>query len=211
LEDVMHVLDQRVLGVGILALLVMLVVVKRVRTGSVLDRPKGPLLVQLVNAFNLVFLLIVNPLAAVALILRRTETVDPTRVVIGAPTLRMVVEIAGLTAYVLGFLLMAWALFSLGRNYQLGGSAPRADDAMVVRGPYRLVRHPMYTAALGIALGLSFLTQSLACFLVFCGYLVLILLLVPVEDEGLRQAYGERYVGYQRKTGRLLPWVFRPG
>ena len=82
----MHVLDQRVLGVGILALLVMLVVVKRVRTGSVLDRPKGPLLVQLVNAFNLVFLLIVNPLAAVALILRRAETADPTRVVIGAPT-----------------------------------------------------------------------------------------------------------------------------
>jgi protein-S-isoprenylcysteine O-methyltransferase Ste14 len=103
---------------------------------------------------------------------------------------------------------MAGGLIGLGSNYQLGGTAPRPGDAMVVSGPYRLVRHPMYTAALGIALGLAFLTQSAACLAVFCTYLVLILLLIPVEEEGLRQAYGERYVAYQRETGKLLP-VFR--
>jgi protein-S-isoprenylcysteine O-methyltransferase Ste14 len=183
-------------------------VVKRVHTGSVFDRPKGHFLVQLVNAFNLIFLLIVNPLVALALILRRTDMIDPTHVVIGASGLLVAVEIAGLAAYMLGFLLMGWALVSLGRNYQLGGSAPRVGDAMVVSKPYGLIRHPMYTAALSIALGLAFLTQSAACLAVFCTYLVLILLLIPREEEGLRQAYGERYVAYQRETGRLLPSVF---
>jgi protein-S-isoprenylcysteine O-methyltransferase Ste14 len=213
-EDMMHVLDHRVLGIGILALLAMLVVVKRVRTGSVLDRPTGPLLVQLVNAFNLVFLLVVNPLAALALILRRVEAADPTHVVIGPPGLVIALELAGLALYALGFLLMAWALISLGRSYQLGGSAPRTGDAMVVSGPYRLVRHPMYTAALSIAPGLAFLTQSAACLGVFCTYLVLILLLIPAEERGLQRAYGERYVAYQRETGKLLPSVrglLRPG
>jgi protein-S-isoprenylcysteine O-methyltransferase Ste14 len=205
----MHVLDQAVLGFAILALLAMLVVVKRVNTGSILDRPKGSLLIQVVNAFNLVFLLIVNPLAALLLIFRRLEMTDPTHVLIAAPGLRIALEIAGLAVYVLGFALMGWALITLGSNYQLGGSAPRAEDRMVAGGPYRLVRHPMYTAALSIALGLTFLTQSAVCLVVFCTYLVLILLLIPVEEESLRRTYGERYVAYQRETGRLIPLVFR--
>lgn len=205
----MHVLDQRVLGFAILTLLAMLVVVKRLNTGSILDKPRGSLVVQVVNTFNLFFLLIVNPLVALLLIVRRLELTDPTHVFVRLPRLLTFVEIAGLAAYVLGFLLMAWALISLGSNYQLGGSAPRAEDRMVMNGPYRLVRHPMYTAALSIALGLTFLTQSAACLVVFCTYLVLILLLIPVEEEGLRRRFGEEYVAYQRETGRLLPLVFR--
>jgi hypothetical protein len=47
----------------------------------------------------------------------------------------MVFEAAGLGMYVSGFLLMAWALITLGRNYQLGGSAPRPEDKMIVDGP----------------------------------------------------------------------------
>ncbi len=66
-----------------------------------------------------------------------------------------VLEMAGLVIYVLGYLLMAWALIKLGSNYQLGGSTPRSRDKMVMDGPYRWVRHPMYTAALNISLGLA--------------------------------------------------------
>jgi protein-S-isoprenylcysteine O-methyltransferase Ste14 len=205
----MHLLGQRTLGIIILSLLVALVLVKRVATGSVVEKPEGSFLVQLVNAFNLIFLLVVNPLAALLLIFRRLEMTDPTHVLIAASGLRIALEIAGLAAYVVGFALMAWGLVSLGSSYQLGGSAPRAGDALVVSGPYRLVRHPMYTAALSIALGLALVTQSAACLAVFCTYLVLIFLLIPAEEEGLRRAYGERYFGYQRETGRLIPLVFR--
>jgi len=49
-------------------LLGMLVTVKQVATGSILDKPKGNLMIQLVNIFNLFFLLVVNPLAAMLLI-----------------------------------------------------------------------------------------------------------------------------------------------
>jgi protein-S-isoprenylcysteine O-methyltransferase len=103
---------------------------------------------------------------------------------------------------------MAWALVSLGRNYQAGGSDPRFSDQMVMKGPYRLVRHPMYSAALGISLGLAFLIQSLALFSVFCIYLVLIIFLIPAEEEGLRRAYGEQYIAYQQSVKRLVPLFF---
>ena len=204
----MNLLDQRILGIAIIFLLGVLVTVKQVATGSILDKPKGNLMVQLVNVFNLFFLLVVNPLAAILLITRRLPTIDPTHTAINEPWILVVLEIAGLVMYVAGFLLMAWALITLRRNYQLGGSAPRSEDKMVMDGPYRLIRHPMYTAALSISLGLACLIQSWACFGVFCIYLVLILLLIPMEEDRLRAAYGEQYVGYQQKARKLIPCVY---
>jgi protein-S-isoprenylcysteine O-methyltransferase Ste14 len=204
----MHLLDQRILGIAILFLLGMLVIVKRLATGSILDKPKGNLMVQLVNIFNLFFLLVVNPLAAILLITRRLATIDPTHMTIDEPWILMVLEVVGLLKYALGYFLMAGALVTLGRNYQLGGSAPRSEDKIVVDGPYRLVRHPMYTAALGLSFGLVCLIQSWAIFCVFCVYLVLIFLLIPLEEDELRKAYGEQYVSYQRKTRKLIPLVY---
>ena len=204
----MHLFDQGILGIAILVLLGMLVTVKQVATGSILDKPKGNLIVQLVNIFNLFFLLIVNPLAAILLIARRLATIDPTHLTIDEPSVLMVLEIVGLMLYVIGVLLMAWALITLGRNYQLGGSAPRFEDKMVVGGPYRLVRHPMYTAALTISFGLTCLIQSWAFLCVFCVYLVLILLLIPMEEDGLRKSYGEQYCTYWQKTRKLIPFVY---
>ena len=204
----MNLLDQRILGIAIIFLLGVLVTVKQVATGSILDKPKGNLMVQLVNVFNLFFLLVVNPLAAILLITRRLPTIDPTHMTINELWILMVLEIAGWVMYVMGYLLMAWALITLRRNYQLGGSAPRSEDKMVMDGPYRLIRHPMYTAALSISLGLACLIQSWACFGVFCIYLVLILQLIPMEEDRLRAAYREQYVGYQQKARKLIPCVY---
>jgi protein-S-isoprenylcysteine O-methyltransferase Ste14 len=204
----MNLLDQRILGIAILFLLGMLVTVKQVATGSILDRPKGNLLVQLVNIFNLFFLLVVNPLAAILLITRRLPTIDPTHITLNEPWILTTLEIVGLALYVAGFVFMAGALITLGRNYQLGGSAPRSDDKIVTDGPYRLVRHPMYTAALSIALGLACLIQSGAFVCVFCVYLVLVFRLIPLEEGELQKAYGEQYGAYQQRTKKLIPFVY---
>jgi hypothetical protein len=59
-------------------------------------------------------LLIVNPAAAMLLIARRLDTIDPTHMTIDPPSFLTVLESAGLMLYVMGFLLMAWALLSLG-------------------------------------------------------------------------------------------------
>jgi len=204
----MNLLDQRILGIAILFLLGTLVTIKRVATSSILDKPKGNLMVQLVNIFNLFFLLVVNPLAAILLITGSLAMIDPTYTIINEPWVLMVLEIVGLVLYVTGYLLMAGALITLGRNYQLGGSAPRSEDKMVMDGPYRLVRHPMYTAALSISLGLACLIQSWAFLCVFCIYLVLIFPLIPMEEDELQKAYGEQYGAYQQKTRKLVPFVY---
>ncbi len=204
----MHLLDQTLLGIIMLCLLGLLVIVKQRATGSILEKPQGAFLLQLVNSFNLFFLLVVNPLAAILLLTGNLATGDPTHFTINEPGVLRAVEIVGLVLYGIGFLLMAWALITLGRNYQLGGSAPRSHDKLVTAGPYRLIRHPMYTAALSISLGLACLIQSWAFFGVFCIYLVLILMLVPTEENKLRTAYGEQYSAYRQTTRKLIPWLY---
>ena len=204
----MHLLDQKILGIAILLLLGMLVIVKRVATGSILDKPKGNFMVQIVNVFNLFFLLVVNPLSAILLITDRLPKSDPTHLTINEQWITTVVEIVGLVLCVAGYLLMAWALITLGRNYQLGGSAPRPEDKMISDGPYSLIRHPMYTAALSISLGLAFLIQSGAFIGVFFIYLALITPLIVMEENILRKTYDEQYRVYQQKTRKLIPFIY---
>jgi protein-S-isoprenylcysteine O-methyltransferase Ste14 len=203
----MHLFDQTALGIAILLLLGVLVIVKLRATGFLVEKPTGGLLLQLVNVFNLFFLLIVNPLAAILLIARLLETIDVTHMPLEVSPALIAVEILGLALLVSGYFLMSWALIRLGRNYQLGGTTPRSTDRMVTDGPYRTIRHPMYTAALSISLGLACLIQSWAFLAVFCIYLLLILLLIPAEEQELRNAYGAQYAAYRQKTGALIPFV----
>jgi protein-S-isoprenylcysteine O-methyltransferase Ste14 len=198
---------QTLFGTAILFLLAMLVVVKGLASGSIFDKLQGSLMVRLVNVFNLFFLLVVNPLAAIALIARRLPAIDPTQVAISGP-MAPVVESAGLVLYTAGFLLMAWAFITLGANYQLGGCDPRAGDRLVEAGPYRLIRNPMYAAALAISLGLALLLRSLAFFAVFAVYLALILPLITIEEAGLQAKYGGAYAAYRRRSKKLVPFLY---
>ena len=202
----MHLIGATALGVLVACVLAALVAAKRLATGSVLDeRPGGGLLVKAVNVFNLAFLLVVNPVVAVLLLGGRLEAWDVTRVEIPSGWPRSGVETVGIASYLAGAGLMMWALLTLRSSYQLGGMAPRSRDALVTAGPYALVRHPMYAAALAMAFGLALALQSLACLGVCAVYVVLLRRLMPLEEEGLRQAYGEAYERYAREVRRLVP------
>jgi protein-S-isoprenylcysteine O-methyltransferase Ste14 len=203
-------LGETALGVLVVCLLALLIVVKQLATGSVLDeRPDARLLVRVVNGFNLSFLLVVNPAVAVLLLAGRLRAWDATRVELPWPWLRATVEVVGVGTYVAGGALMMWALLTLRASYQLGGMAPRSRDALVTQGPYASVRHPMYAAALAMALGLALALQSLACLAIFGAYLVMLNALLPLEEAGLRGAYGEAYEAYARAVPRLIPVRFR--
>ncbi len=203
----MYLLDQRNLGFAILALLGAMVISKWVATGTILDRPGDSLLARTVDIYKLIFLLIVNPLAARGLIAHRLETVDPTHLAISAHWLQNGLAAGGLLLYGLGCLLLAAAFCMLGRSFRTEGAAPR-HDTLVTVGPYRFVRHPMYTGLLCLALGLSCMTQSLACFAIFGIYLLLIVRLIELEEAELRRAYGDQYRLYQRDVHKLVPRVY---
>jgi protein-S-isoprenylcysteine O-methyltransferase Ste14 len=202
----MNILGQRTLGIILLVLLGALVAVKKLATGSLFkDRPSGGLGLWLVHIFNMGFLLVVNPLVAVLLTTGRLAALDPTRPPLDAAWPVLGLEAAGLALCVAGYALMAWALLRMGTGYQVGGCAPRPGDRLLTGGPYRLVRHPLYAAALFISFGLASLAQSLALAAVFCAYVVLLAALIPAEEKVLQRIYGESYDRYRQEVGAVFP------
>jgi protein-S-isoprenylcysteine O-methyltransferase Ste14 len=102
--------------------------------------------------------------------------------------------------------LWLWARFSFGRRSFHPGAAP-TPGGIVKRGPYRYIRHPIYTAASAIAWAGAFadgtaLAISLAALVT--GAAVARML---CEERLLARAYAE-YRDYARTTKRMIPYLF---
>ena len=111
----------------------------------------------------------------------------------------------GLAMVVLGIAFSLWAIATLGRHYDLELEIHR-DHELVRNGPYRFVRHPVYTG-----LGLHFIGACLAT-----GNLVLVAGTIQVtfpalylraktEERLLRDQFGPAYDAYAREVGMLVP------
>lgn len=82
----------------------------------------------------------------------------------------------------------------------------REGNTLVDSGPYRLIRHPMYSAGFVVNIGLSLLSSN---WLVSAGLLVGMVLVyavrVPDEEQMMLDAFGDQYREYMARTGRLIP------
>lgn len=112
--------------------------------------------------------------------------------------------IVGLTLQALFGVLAVWARRHLGRNWS-GAITVKADHHLVRSGPYRLVRHPIYTAMLGMFAGTALVSGEhhalLALVIVALAYWRKILL----EERNMRQLFGAEYQEYQRASWAVIP------
>ncbi len=121
---------------------------------------------------------------------------------------RMLLLLLGIALILLGVALRWYAIRTLGR-YFTRDVAVSAEQTVVQRGPYRLIRHPSYSGTfltmLGVGLAMTnwaSLVALLAC--VFAGHLYR----VRVEEQALVRAIGRPYSDYMRHTKRFIPLVF---
>jgi protein-S-isoprenylcysteine O-methyltransferase Ste14 len=122
----------------------------------------------------------------------------------GLPVTRGVALAAGLPVLYLGMALFAWAARHL-RAGVVGFVTPRAPT-LVVTGPYRYVRHPVYAGTTVAMLGASLAARSLV------GLLLTAVLFLPVEihrarleDRALHERFGVTWQTYPARTGFFLP------
>ena len=111
----------------------------------------------------------------------------------------------GLLLFALGLGFAVWARLHIGRNW--GTPMTQKDEPeLVTSGPYRIVRHPIYSgillASVGTAVALSWLWLPVvglaAIYFVYAA---------TVEDRYLAKQFPEEYPAYKRSTKMLVPFV----
>jgi protein-S-isoprenylcysteine O-methyltransferase Ste14 len=114
---------------------------------------------------------------------------------------------AGGALLALGLLLAAWAGFRLGPSLT-PFPAPRTDQEVAIRGPYALVRHPMYGGGILIALGWSIIFTSVYGLVLTVALAVFLDLKARREEAWLRERL-EGYDSYRKRTPRkLVPFLY---
>jgi len=107
-----------------------------------------------------------------------------------------------------GFLLLAvWARRHLGRNWSAEVRIA-VDHELVRTGQYRLLRHPIYTAMLGMFLGTAIASSQFHALLGLAILVVAYLRKTRLEDQILAQTFGADYNAYRRHTWALVPLLF---
>ena len=101
------------------------------------------------------------------------------------------------------YLWSVWNFAARGRGTPLPLDAPKN---LVIQGPYRYTRNPMYVGLLSALLGwlLLFQTAVLAVYL-FAGLVAVNLFVIGYEEPHLRQVFGEEYETYRARVPRWLP------
>ena len=112
----------------------------------------------------------------------------------------------GAALFALGIAVAVWARLYLGRNWGMP-MTEKAEPELVTSGPYRYVRHPIYTGLLLAVLGTVLATNLI-------GFVILVALAgyftygARVEEKNLTATFPTAYPAYRASTKMLIPFVF---
>jgi len=125
---------------------------------------------------------------------------------IAAPATTGAPQIAGMTMVTIGTVIALWCVCTfvfIGKGTPAPFDPPRT---LVIRGPYRFVRNPMYIGAGMTLAGAALYYESLSILIYTClFFLITHLFVVLYEEPTLRRNFGTEYEAYCRRTTRWWP------
>lgn len=100
-----------------------------------------------------------------------------------------------------------WVVRTLGKNIS-DTVLTKKDHTLVSEGPYRRVRHPLYSVGTVTFVSLGIIAAN--WFIIVMALLILIgiaLIVIPREEANLKSKFGDEYSEYIKRTGMLAPRV----
>jgi protein-S-isoprenylcysteine O-methyltransferase Ste14 len=111
----------------------------------------------------------------------------------------------GAVVFASGIALAIWARIHLGRNWGMP-MTQKAEPELVTSGPYRLVRHPIYS---GLLLGLlgTALVNNLIGLIIVAILGAYFYYCASIEETNLSRTFPTAYPAYRTTTKMLIPFV----
>jgi protein-S-isoprenylcysteine O-methyltransferase Ste14 len=111
----------------------------------------------------------------------------------------------GAVVFASGIAFAVWARVHLGRNWGMP-MTQKAEPELVTSGPYRCVRHPIYSGLLAALLGTALVTNltGLIIVAVLGGYFYYS---ASVEERNLIATFPTAYPAYRASTKMLIPFI----
>jgi protein-S-isoprenylcysteine O-methyltransferase Ste14 len=116
-----------------------------------------------------------------------------------------ILEAVGAVLFLAGLGLAVWARIYLGRNWGMP-MTQKDEPELVTSGPYRFVRHPIYSGILLAVLGTA-LAIDLYWVIVLIVMGVYFVYSARVEERLMASSFPVAYPGYRAKTKMLIPFV----
>ena len=123
---------------------------------------------------------------------------------LGVPT--PAAPIAGLAVQLVGLAFAIWARATLGAHWS-GTVTIKEGHELVQRGPYAIVRHPIYTGLIVAFLGTAILVGDLRGWLALACAVAAIAIKVPVEERFMARAFPEAWPAYRKRVLAIVPFV----
>jgi len=115
-----------------------------------------------------------------------------------------IVAITGLLLTAGGLVFAVWARIVLGANWS-GTVTIKSGHNLIRRGPYRWIRHPIYTGLLISLVGTLTLQGEVRAFLGFAFALFALYRKAKREEQFLSDEFGEGFAEHTKQTGMFLP------
>ena len=114
---------------------------------------------------------------------------------------------SGIFLMIAGFILRQWSIQVLGKLFTPVISIQK-DHRLIIKGPYKYVRHPSYSGLLVELVGVSLAVSNWISFiLIFCFVLPPLLYRIRVEEKELIKTFGQDYIVYMERVKMLIPWT----
>lgn len=114
---------------------------------------------------------------------------------------------AGLTIQAAFILFAVWARRHLGSNWS-GEVRIAAGHKLVRSGPYRFVRHPIYTAVLGMYFGTTLISGEIHAPIALAIVILAYWRKIRLEERALHEAFGADHEAYRRESWAWIPGVY---
>ena len=113
----------------------------------------------------------------------------------------------GLVLAGLGFTLIFWSGFTLGRFYSADVTLQK-NHRLITTGLYRHLRHPRYLGGVLFAVGFALLFRSWIGLVGSVFFLSVILFRIKDEETLMRQEFGQEWETYCKRSWRLMPYLY---